>query len=97
MVLSGGVVALESTDEAKPMSGRGTIRDDGSFTIGSANDDDGMPTGKYVVLVTPPALPKPAQRPKGWPPLNEKYGRADRSPLKCDVEGKAVVLNLSVD
>ena len=58
---------------------------------------DGVPPGKYIVLVSPPALPKPRQRPKGWPPLNEKYGRADRSPLKFEVEKKANVLNLSVD
>jgi hypothetical protein len=95
--LKGGMVTLESTDEAKPMSSRGTIREDGSFTIGTATEDDGAAPGKYVVMVSPPALPRPAQRPPGWPPLKEKYGRADQSGLTFEVEKKSNVLEIIVD
>jgi hypothetical protein len=96
-VLSGGTVALESADETKPVSARGTIQDDGSFTVGVASETDGVPPGKYIVLVTPQALARPNQRPKGWPPVNAKYGRRDQTTLKVQVEPKNNVLELVVD
>jgi hypothetical protein len=99
-VLERGVVILESTEEEKKtMSSRGTIRADGSFTIGTNTDTDGAPPGKYIVLVTPPALARPADRPKlkGWPPVKEKYSLADQTPFKFEVQKKDNVLELEVD
>jgi hypothetical protein len=95
--LAGGMVTFEKMDELKPLSSHGTIRDDGSFTIGA--DDDGVPPGMYIVLVTPRSLVprKPKVLPKGWPPLNEKYGRADKTPFKFEVQKKDNVFNLEVD
>src|SRR5204863_7316294 len=97
--LAGGMVTLELMDDLKPSSSHGAIRDDGSFTIGTVTDDDGAPPGKYIVLVTPRALVprRPKVLPKDWPPLKEKYGRADKTPFRFEVQKKDNVLNLEVD
>lgn len=95
--LSGSTVSLEPLEPGKALSCRGFVRDDGSFTIGTVSDDDGVPPGKYKVLVSARGLSNPERPPKGWPPLKAMYGRMDQSPFTFDVEKKDNVLNLEVD
>ena len=95
--LTGAMVLFEPTEPGTLSSSRGYVRDDGRYTMGTMSDTDGVPPGRYKVLVLPPPITNPEKPPPDWPPLKEKWGRMDQSPFSIEVERKANVLDLEVD
>jgi hypothetical protein len=48
-----GIVVFESNGAANAISARGEIQADGTYQLGTDKPGDGVPAGKYRVLVTP--------------------------------------------
>jgi hypothetical protein len=79
--LARGTVSLESV--ADKSNAAGEIRPDGTFRIRSPLGIDGVPAGKYRVLVMPP---EGSDRTR--PPIDRQYNRYDTSGLEITVEEK---------
>ena len=79
--LARGSVSLESV--ADMSNAAGEIRSDGTFRIRSPLGQDGVPAGKYRVVVVPP---EGADRDR--PPIDRRYGRYETSGIEITVEEK---------
>ena len=79
--LARGTVSLESV--ADKSNAAGDIRPDGTFRIRSPLGKDGVPAGKYRVLVLPPE-----GFDRNHPPIDHRYFRYDTSGLEITVEEK---------
>lgn len=73
----------------------GTIQSDGSYTIGSTTQNDGLPAGTYSVTVNKAfgdsgvtAAVSAIDAKPMLPLINPKYNSATTSGLTCDVKGK---------
>lgn len=88
--LKGGAVEFQAVDE--PISARGSIDEEGRFTITTENPGDGALPGKHKVVVTPPPNYLDAPRPML---LDPKYGQYETSKLEVVVEsGKALQITV---
>src|SRR5262245_38082653 len=56
--LDEGMVICEMKDGGTVVMARGTIKQGGTFQLGTRNPGDGALPGKYRVLVVPPSLPE---------------------------------------
>src|SRR5262245_53038868 len=65
--LAGSGITFEIKD--KNVSATGTIKPDGTFTVGTFTDTDGAPPGKHRVAITPP--PPKIDEPR-TPPVIDK-------------------------
>ena len=66
-------------------SARGTIKSDGTFSLYSIKENDGVFPGEYVVTLTQPE--KQAERPDQGPPVvDRKYQDPATSDLKAEVK-----------
>jgi len=89
--LTGGHVFFFEVEESSPSpdrqraSSKGAIGPDGTYRMGTYKDDDGVPEGKYKVLVVPPRPPNPDQPPPDWPPFSARYARYKDTPLQYTV------------
>jgi len=95
--VTAGIVNFESD---KSLS-RGTIQPDGSYTVGTHKDKDGIPKGTYKVYITGAEVPNetqksgpvkldvmgnPIQQMVGYRQLvDRKYMTADNSPITCEI------------
>ena len=89
--LSGGFVTLDSLELM--VSALGPIGPDGTFKLGTFEESDGVPAGKYTVAVSrPPAVEETG----AWIPLPRHYESVGSSDLSLTVEPKdnTVVLEL---
>jgi hypothetical protein len=48
-----GMVVFESAEGPKPVTARGDVQSDGSYQLSTNKPGDGVPAGKYRVLVSP--------------------------------------------
>jgi hypothetical protein len=71
------------------------VQADGTFRIGTYEDDDGALPGKYRVALTPPEPPLDAPRPK--PIIDARYGDLDKSGLTADIKAENNVLEIKVE
>jgi hypothetical protein len=92
--LSEGMVVAESKGE-KPVTVRGEIQSDGSFTLGTQRAGDGVPPGTYRVQLVPRYDPAFADRPKP-PPFDSKYGSFATSQLELVVTEAGAELPITV-
>jgi hypothetical protein len=51
--VSKGIVVFESMESDAPISARGDIQPDGTYKLSTERPGDGVPAGKYRVLITP--------------------------------------------
>ena len=76
------------TSEKLGKSSRGTIRDDGTFELGTVKENDGAYPGEYVVILTQPH--RVAERPGGGDPVVDlAYEDPGKSDLKVEVKPEA--------
>jgi len=64
---------------------KGAVRADGSYTMTNNKQEDGVPEGKYKVVVTPARPPDPANPPPNWPPFQSRFSRLNETPLEFTV------------
>ena len=79
---------IRQTDPNLPKP-HGTVRGDGSFSLGTFAPDDGAPPGDYNVAVVWLATPAPAASQKGDTPnrLPTRYAHPQTSQLQAQVKG----------
>jgi hypothetical protein len=81
-----GIVVFESLEAENKVSALGEVQKDGTFRLGTHGESDGVPEGRYRVLIVPP-MPT-GERVGPWP-IDPKYIRLDTSPLEYTVvQGK---------
>jgi hypothetical protein len=51
--LTKGLVIFERIDEGPPMTARGEIQPDGRYSLSTEQPGDGMPVGRYKVVINP--------------------------------------------
>jgi hypothetical protein len=73
------------TSEKLGKSARGTIREDGTFQLGVARENDGAPPGEYVVTVTQP-FRQPERPYVGDRVVDPSYEDPATSDLKAEVK-----------
>jgi hypothetical protein len=91
--LAGYGIAFQAKDVTA--NANGTIKDDGSFAVGTFEDGDGAPLGKHRVMITPPPPPIDAPRPR--PVIADKYGNPETSGLTAEITAQTNKLTLKVE
>jgi hypothetical protein len=85
--LAGGLVVFErQQEEGRPIMARGEIHTDGSYQLGTYRPGDGVPAGKYRVLVAPKSDRNEVDKPSK-PPFDPRYMAFDTSGLEFEVKG----------
>jgi hypothetical protein len=82
--VTAGMVVFETKDVEKPVTARGDIQPDGSYQLSTERPGDGVPPGRYRVLVTPP--PQGADAPPQKPPFDMRYASFATSRLEFEVK-----------
>jgi hypothetical protein len=90
--LAGGHVSFEALADQSNASGE--IDGDGNFHLLSPLGADGVPAGKYRVLVMPPE-PRDPDHP-ATPILLDRYRSYERSGLEVIVEEKANIITIKL-
>jgi hypothetical protein len=80
-----GLVVFESTDAASAVTARGEIQPDGSYQLSTSKPGDGVPPGRYKVLLNPLDLSDVPDEQKDLP-FDIKYLRFETSGLEYDVK-----------
>jgi len=86
-------IAFNAKDLAA--NANGTIKPDGSFTVGTFADGDGAPLGKHRLAITPP--PPKIDEPRTPPVISSKYANFDTSGLTIEVAAQVNKVTLKVD
>ncbi len=95
--LPGGLISFEPLDpNAGHIGARGIIQEDGTFRLGTFQDQDGAVEGEHRVLVLPPAMSEEdvAKGAKPW--IDRKYRSYDTSGLKFHVKREANDFTITV-
>ncbi|HXG09605.1 MAG TPA: hypothetical protein VNK04_07430 [Gemmataceae bacterium] len=77
-----GLVVFEPLEADVRVSAIGEIHKDGTFRLGTYSETDGVPEGRYRVLVVPPMPAGESSKPL---PIDVKYIRLETSPLEYTV------------
>jgi hypothetical protein len=83
--LTEGTVVFESKDADKPITARGTLQPDGSYELSTSRPGDGVPAGKYQVLVAPKYDPNGVDGPRKPPPIDPRFSDFKTSGLEFEV------------
>jgi hypothetical protein len=85
--LTKGLVVFERTDGGPPITARGEVKPDGTYELSTDKPGDGVPTGKYRVLVNALDLSDEPDEQKKLP-FDFKYQRFETSGLEFVVTDK---------
>jgi hypothetical protein len=83
--LTKGLVVFERVDGGPPISARGEIGSDGRYELSTDKPGDGVPVGKYKVLINPLDLSDVPDEQKQLP-FDLKYMKFETSGLECEVK-----------
>jgi hypothetical protein len=96
--LAGGFVGFNS--DAADLSARGEIQPDGSFTLSSLRKNDGLPPGRYQILIAPPepgsTTSESDEATELGKLLPEKYQSYETSGLEATLEARENRLTLTI-
>jgi hypothetical protein len=93
--LNGGWVYFERTECVSAHSADSPVEPDGTFELRTAQPKDGVPVGKYRVLVKPQETPGPSGR-RLPPIIHPKFERFETSGIERVVEAKTNVFEIKV-
>jgi hypothetical protein len=82
--LTKGMVVFEGSDGGAAVTARGEVQPDGSYRLSTYKPSDGVPPGKYRVLVSPMDLSDVPDERKNLP-FDIKYLRPETSGLEFEV------------
>ena len=80
-----GLVVFEREDGGEPITARGAVGSDGQYELSTEKAGDGVPVGRYKVLVNPLDLSDVPDDKKKLP-FDVKYTRFETSGLECEVK-----------
>jgi hypothetical protein len=83
--LSKGLIIFERVDGGPPLTARGDIQPDGSYQLSTTKPGDGVPPGKYKVLINPLDLSDVPDEQKNLP-FDAKYLSLANSGLEYEVK-----------
>jgi hypothetical protein len=83
--LTRGLVVFERTEGGPPVTARGEVRPDGTYNLSTAKPGDGVPPGRYKVLVNPLDLSAVPDEQKKLP-FDLKYTKFQTSGLEFEVK-----------
>jgi hypothetical protein len=83
--LTRGLVVFERVDGGPAITARGDVHPDGTYELSTAKPGDGVPPGRYKVLVNPLDLSDVPDDQKQLP-FDVKYMRFDSSGLEFEVK-----------
>jgi hypothetical protein len=86
--LKKGMVIFEGTIEGKTVMARGALQADGSYQLSTNKPEDGVPPGRYRVLINPMDLSEVPDEKKNLP-FDIKYLKFDTSGLEYEVKAGA--------
>src|SRR5262245_4042273 len=85
--LDGGLVVFEQQQEGEsPVMARGDIHTDGSYKLSTFRPGDGVPAGKYRVLISPKTDLNDVDGPRKPSPFDPRYMAFDTSGLEFEVQ-----------
>ena len=87
------IISMDSVD--RPEGATGIVQPDGTFKVGTQDNEDGALPGKYRVVLIPPDPPLDQPAPKRIIP--PKYGSADTSGLEVEVLAQTNDITLTVE
>ena len=82
----GTVMCVSDSKYGDALSARGSINEDGTFVLGTYEEDDGAVEGRHVVALIPPAPPN--HNPDAGPPprmIHPRFEHHDSSGLEFEV------------
>lgn len=91
--LAGYTVSMDSSEHN--VGANGVVQADGTFRIGTYDNDDGALPGTYRVSLSPPTPPIDQPAPK--PIIDGKYGHMDKSGLTANIKAERNVVELKVE
>jgi len=80
----------------RAMGAHGLVGEDGTFTVGTEQDNDGAQVGKYQVAISPP-IPAKSDSPRSRSILHERYEDSAKSGLEVTVEPRRNEFVLEVE
>jgi hypothetical protein len=83
--LTRGLVIFDGIMDGKTVSPRGEVKPDGTFVLGTLKPGDGVPAGKYRVLINPLDSSEVPDELKKLP-FDYKYCRLETSGLEFEVK-----------
>jgi hypothetical protein len=83
--LTRGLVVFERVDGGPPLTARGDLGADGRYELSTDRPGDGVPLGKYKVLINPLELSDVPDEQKKLP-FDVKYLKFETSGLECEVQ-----------
>jgi hypothetical protein len=101
IVFSDGAAATElagylvGMDSGGPEGANGVVQPDGSFRVGTFENDDGAMPGKYKVSLTPPD--PPLDQPVPPPIIDPKYSNVETSGLTVEIKPGDNPVTLTVE
>ncbi|QEL17946.1 carboxypeptidase-like regulatory domain-containing protein [Limnoglobus roseus] len=96
--LEAGTVIAEATVNGVAVSSQGSVKPDGSFTLGTDLPGGGVPAGDYRVAVVPVPLPDGAAGSGKLPAVEGKFTRPETSGITFQVKTDPKnVLNITVE
>ena len=93
--LTRGLVVFERVDGGPPISARGDVGADGRFELSTEKPGDGVPAGKYKVLINPLDLSDVPDEQKKLP-FDAKYMKFETSGLECEVKSGGTEFPITV-
>jgi hypothetical protein len=94
--LDAGTVMGETTlADGKTIMVQSSIAPDGTFSLGAERPGDGVPPGKYKLLVAPRAMSEVEERTLA-PFIDRKWVRFESSGLELDVTASKTDFNITV-
>lgn len=94
--LTKGLVVFERRDGGPPITARGEIQPDGRYEISTDKPSDGVPLGRYKVLVNPLDLSDVPDEQKLLP-FDVKYTKFATSGLECEVKAGGTEFPIKLD
>ena len=94
--LEKGLVVFERVDGGPPVTARGNVGPDGRFELSTEKPGDGVPPGRYKVLINPLDTSDVPDEKKKLP-FDIKYMKFDTSGLEFEVPGASGEYAIKLD
>jgi hypothetical protein len=94
--LSRGLVTFEGVVDGEPVMARGSVKPDGTYELSTYKPGDGIPPGKYRVLINPMDISEVPDERKNLP-FDIKYLKYDTSGLEFEVKAGSNEFPIKLD